>query len=188
MDTNHFSEKEPISNNYYRLLCKMGKSHLCAGMEVEGIGYVPNNVLPAEPTGFIPIFYHLNTATDTRSNMLLQTIPVFILEKEFKQVYRHHKTAIEQGKPVFLTLDTDPYRADERRENAMRKMPYILYNEISEYPYAFTREGGPESIVQYIAVKEYREFGRYLFKIRNWFEMKSDDKFEIILIPGDFSD
>lgn len=174
-----------IPLTYYRLLCEIGKEYLCIGKEVERLGWLAN--VSEEVPIHNRVLFHVDIGTEVLPDTDSLVIPLFVDENNYPTLYRLHKEAFDRKLPTQLTLDEDPFNARDRRVDAISEVPYILFREIGEYPYAIACEGGKGAYTLHIPVDEYREFHTYFARIRNIFRMKTGDLLEVILIPGQTS-
>ena len=178
-----------IPHYYYEQLVRMGKENLCQGHAVEGFGYVlPEVQVTGYKVSSNQNFYDI----EITNNVVVvdpnkpDTIPFFIMEAKYDQIYRHHVNAITlKGKPKYLTYDSNRKNAVIRRKNATSPYPIISGDLLhrDEYPYATTLEGGLGASVEYVDAQQNRKHGKEIGSSAKTFRMRTGDVFHIILIP-----
>ncbi|PQL89452.1 hypothetical protein C4S77_12480 [Apibacter adventoris] len=114
-----------------------------------------------------------------------QIINVYISEATWSNVYKTHQMGIAKGNPTLLTYDSDRSEARKRRRAAQTAsgLTKIPEQNLDEYPYASTKEGGKEAAVNSVPASENMLHGGYLGSLVVTNKMKTGDKFNIILIP-----
>ena len=174
-----------VPRYYYDALVEMGHDNMCAGIAVEGLGYIiPEIVVTPQSVTADLTFYDLNINKIPVVQTSPKIIPLIILEREYPSVYHHHKVAIEQrGKPIFLTVDLNSKNKKRRRNQATGRYPSRPPFEKDEYPYAMTMEGGAGASVMYVPQHENRSHGNYLGTIRRAYNMRTGDIFKVELAP-----
>lgn len=115
---------------------------------------------------------------------------VIISEKIWKNVYKTHLDGIKKnpqlvspnGK-IYLSYDPNRSNARKRRREARGNNPTIPEQNLDEFPYASTRQGGRNAAVNYVPESENKEHGGYIGSVVLRDKMRDGDLFEITLIP-----
>lgn len=205
-----------IPHWYYEELLKIGKENICNGKFVEGLGYIlpdveiictrdsegtfydfkiNNNIIVKTKTASLMLFEgnvrsslsNINLTQNNNSTVTKpDTIPFFIKESRYPQIYNHHKDAITLlNKPTYLTYDSDKKNAEIRRKQSLQPWERKSLLDRDEYPYATTFEGGYGASISYVEPSQNRRHGADIRWLRLGFNMKTGDVFKIILIPDE---
>lgn len=106
----------------------------------------------------------------------------FVYEKRTKNIYQHTLNAFRNGKPEILHYDTDLKRREQRRYEALKKIPSpSTGNQRDEYPYASTYEGGKGAMVLEVPTKENSRQGNDLKRLYRLLD--DGDAFLVLPIP-----
>lgn len=189
-------ELASVPREYYDYLYERGHGNICAGVSVEGLGYIlPEVTVTAFSTADNTTFYQVEVSPILVAGASTKLVPMIIMERRYPSVYHHHEIAIGlRKKPPILTLDTDKDAADKRRKEATGRYPSYFDPEDDniyqkdEYPYATTMEGGKDASVMYVPASENASHGNYVKTIKRAFKMKTGDKFVIMLCPDELKE
>ncbi len=180
-----------VPRYYYDALVEMGHDNVCAGIAVEGLGYIiPEIVVTPQSVTADLTFYDLNVNNIAVAETSPRFVYLLIFERRYPSVYHHHKVAIEQrGKPTFLTIDLDRENAKIRRNQATGRYPSPMdgYDK-DEYPYAMTMQGGTGASVMYVPRHENRSHGNYIGTIRRAYNMQTGDIFDVRLVKDELKE
>ncbi|SHL42830.1 SpvB/TcaC N-terminal domain-containing protein [Flavobacterium chilense] len=112
-------------------------------------------------------------------------VNAYIPEATWPNVYKTHKMGVEKGNPLLITYDSDRTNARKRRNDARvaNNGLRIPEHHLDEYPYASTKEGGKNAAINTVPASENMSHGGYLGSLVRLNDMKTGDKFNIILVP-----
>ena len=111
---------------------------------------------------------------------------VVIKEEKYPNIYKNHLRGMLKGNPSTLTYDSNRANAVRRRYEALKAsgLPASSASHRDEYPYATTMEGGANASVMPVPAEENTRHGGYISSLIKANNMRTGDKFQIMLIPN----
>lgn len=122
-----------------------------------------------------------------------KVVPIIIPQKKWPGVYKTLMLGLEKGNGLLLTYDPNRANAIKRRTEATKGQKAEPGNQIDEYPYASTMEGGkadpaigkPGAATNEIKGSENSEHGGYVGRQVQKYKMQKGDQFLIVPIPDE---
>jgi RHS repeat-associated protein len=122
-----------------------------------------------------------------------KVVPIIIPQKKWPGVYKTLMLGLEKGNGLLLTYDPSRTNAQRRRTEATKGQKAAPGNQIDEYPYASTEEGGkadpttgkPGAATNEIKAGENAEHGGYVGNQVQKYKMQKGDQFLIVPVPDE---
>ena len=113
-----------------------------------------------------------------------KVVPLIIPQKRFPNVFQTLMDALAQGHPLLLTYDNNRKNARARRRAALKNHAAARPgNQLDEYPFASTMEGGAGAAVREVPESENMAHGGLIGATVVTNNMTTGDKFLVIPIP-----
>lgn len=111
-------------------------------------------------------------------------VPLPIHQKKFPNIYQNLMKAVAMGHPLLLTYDNVRKNAQARRRAALKNHPPAQPgNQLDEYPFATTMEGGAGASIKEVPKLENEAHGGLIGNTVQINKMTTGDQFLIIPVP-----